>query len=694
MDHPNYLADKGPDLARLGYSPLPLEPGKKYPSVHGWQHLHMSPDEVEAFATTGVYGVGLLLGHLVCLDLDCEDEDTVDELVAAIKKHIGDTPIRHGRGSRVALYFYSPEGMTKRSTPKYMCWEGKTHQIEVLGLGQQSVAYHIHPETGRPYHWEGGELLDRAITALPPITPAQVEKLFRFFETLARREQWEPVQEAATTNDLADFEDDELEIANSKSRLGWDIDTAREHLKPIPADDRDIWVRVGMGLYHEFDGSAEAFELWDEWSQSSDKYDDGPEGVTVDRWNSFDPRLDQDPVTARFIRNLAAAHTDNADLIDSVMGEAPPDESLEDADTQPEYAMDLFWADGEQGEWTRPHEVVQSLFARGEVSMMSAQPNTGKSVLALDIAMAVATGTQWRDLKVEHGAVLYLAAESPTSIRVRIMGMRQEGLIRGPATLAVLNERLDIKSPEGRKQLVKLMRQFRQANPSFNLTLLDTLRKAVPGVNENDNGAEGYAPIMGFLSDLAIKMNVHIMIIHHSTKSGEGFAGGGVVSAAVDTEVFLKRGEKDLDGCLVAEVRQQRSLSSGGKRFVFKLGTATLPPEFANNFGDPVTAPIVDRHLSDDEVSMMGIEVRDRDQRLEDDRMDAEIEALVRAMVGHYRATGETLMPRDALVEETNIRKDRLARVRKEAHRRGLIRAEGQGTGVRYHVIPEQIRGF
>lgn len=50
----------------------------------------------------------------------------------------------------------------------------------------------------------------------------------------------------------------------------------------LPADDRDTWVRVGMAL--KSTDAKEAFGLWTEWSQRSEKYD--PRDQTR-VWNSF-----------------------------------------------------------------------------------------------------------------------------------------------------------------------------------------------------------------------------------------------------------------------------------------------------------------------------------------------------------------------------------------------------------------------
>jgi Primase C terminal 2 (PriCT-2)/RepB DNA-primase from phage plasmid len=62
---------------------------------------------------------------------------------------------------------------------------------------------------------------------------------------------------------------------------GGPCDDRRLHsaLSVIPADDRDIWLRVGMALHSE--GHR---RLWDEWSQTSSKFDPATQDRT---WNSF-----------------------------------------------------------------------------------------------------------------------------------------------------------------------------------------------------------------------------------------------------------------------------------------------------------------------------------------------------------------------------------------------------------------------
>lgn len=65
-----------------------------------------------------------------------------------------------------------------------------------------------------------------------------------------------------------------------------DLDTARSALEVLQPDDYDEWVRVGMALHSGSHGSPEAFEVWDAWSQRSDKY---KSGTCEAKWATFNP---------------------------------------------------------------------------------------------------------------------------------------------------------------------------------------------------------------------------------------------------------------------------------------------------------------------------------------------------------------------------------------------------------------------
>lgn len=80
--------------------------------------------------------------------IDCDTTDPV--LLDRLRYALGDTITRVGRAPRI-LYLFAAEraGIEKMSSAKFVDEKGEKHQVEILGAGQQFVAYGIHPETGQ-----------------------------------------------------------------------------------------------------------------------------------------------------------------------------------------------------------------------------------------------------------------------------------------------------------------------------------------------------------------------------------------------------------------------------------------------------------------------------------------------------------------------------------------------------------------
>ena len=76
------------------------------------------------------------------------------------------------------------------------------------------------------------------------------------------------------------------------------MDALIDKLAYIPSDDYDTWLMVGMALKHE----GYSWEVWDDWSRSSPKYQ---EGVCERKWRSFNEQNAGEPATGGTIDHLA-----------------------------------------------------------------------------------------------------------------------------------------------------------------------------------------------------------------------------------------------------------------------------------------------------------------------------------------------------------------------------------------------------
>lgn len=150
----------------------------KAPKLSGWNNYQFSAPSEAIYTSweTGTSGtnIGILLGkcnNLVAVDIDDAYPDE-ERLIMAV---LPPTPaVRFGKKGRQMFYRYTPA-----VEKKVKFEDGKRCIVEILTNGQQSVlAPSIHPDTGKPYSWEGNPLYE-LFDELPALPDNFVEVLER-----------------------------------------------------------------------------------------------------------------------------------------------------------------------------------------------------------------------------------------------------------------------------------------------------------------------------------------------------------------------------------------------------------------------------------------------------------------------------------------------------------------------------------
>jgi putative DNA primase/helicase len=139
-----------------GYEPIPLN-GKK-PRLSGWQNGFNSDDIRSWQQRRDETNTGALCRNMPTFDADILDEAAaiaVEQLLRQRFAGRGKLLKRTGRAPKFAVPF-----RTTTPFPKYEVTligpDGQGAKIEMLGNGQQLAVDGIHPDTNKPYSWDGG----------------------------------------------------------------------------------------------------------------------------------------------------------------------------------------------------------------------------------------------------------------------------------------------------------------------------------------------------------------------------------------------------------------------------------------------------------------------------------------------------------------------------------------------------------
>lgn len=272
-------------LRERGYTVVPVKSGQKRPMIDGWQNLDPTETELRKWAEREYKNgnIGINTRHTPAVDIDVYDPDLAQEMEDWLISEFGaDICIRVGRAPKRLVVFRTDDPFKKLWTTYT---DGTTeHKLEILGAGQQFVAYGIHPDTHAPYRWTS---LDDPLTVdaddLPLLTLDMAQLIIEKFSLMCEERGWSCLRK--TSGALA--ADGDIEgLETYKPILALSRESVLETLDLIPNDDAGFedWLEVGMALHHQFDGDSDGLELWHDWSAQSTKCE--PAEVNR-RWESF-----------------------------------------------------------------------------------------------------------------------------------------------------------------------------------------------------------------------------------------------------------------------------------------------------------------------------------------------------------------------------------------------------------------------
>ena len=224
--------------------------------------------------------------------------------------------------------------------------------------------------------------------------------------------------------------------------------------------------------------------------------------------------------------------------------------------------------------------VIDGFLNRKEFMLIHATAKTGKSMFALNIALAVATGSDFLGMESELSKVLYLQTEiSSCSLSDRIdsmlRGMPENYYDLAQQNLLIADTRIRIDIPQ---QLEALRKQVETELPS--LLIIDPLYDLH---NKNEDNAAEMAPLLSNIREIARSVGCAVILIHHQGKKGEGQSsnaghacrGSSAFADVPDSSVSLS---KDKGGYSIRGIFRNRPsmddfrLQFDDKHFLFQPG--------------------------------------------------------------------------------------------------------------------------
>lgn len=184
-----------------------------------------------------------------------------------------------------------------------------------------------------------------------------------------------------------------------------------------------------------------------------------------------------------------------------------------------------------------PTWLIDGIMPAGGLVGLYGPPGAGKSFVAIDIAMTVATGLDWMGHPVERGSVVYVSAEGGSGIGKRVLAwLIDRKADPKQANVAWLIESIPIHADSEMMALL-LNRIIDEARVQPALVVVDTLARCFDG---DENAQEDMGRFIAGVDTLRSELKTTVLVVHHTRLGGDRERGNTAFRGAADTMMKIE----------------------------------------------------------------------------------------------------------------------------------------------------------
>ncbi|RAU16920.1 hypothetical protein DN062_15310 [Nitrincola tibetensis] len=231
---------------------------------------------------------------------------------------------------------------------------------------------------------------------------------------------------------------------------------------------------------------------------------------------------------------------------------------------------------------------IRDIMQHKKLIMMLGASESGKSFMALDMSLSIATGLDWHSHAVNQGPVVYVACEGLTSLEMRAKAWFQsKNLNPKDYQLLVTNRAIEFANTDFKELIADIEKM--QTKPE--LIVIDTLSRASLGLEENSSSQ--MTQFMVKCELLKNYFNSTVLLIHHCGHKGDRARGTSALKAGVDHEIIIQKSNNGLISVTYGKDRD--SIRCNTLNFVLDPVEFPKSSGWQNDDGSEVTSAVLRR---------------------------------------------------------------------------------------------------
>jgi len=307
----------------------------------------------------------------------------------------------------------------------------------------------------------------------------------------------------------------------------WTIERIESELLSFFPDDLDydIWLETGMALHHQTNGSFEGYECFERLSLRGRNYPQMGEQTTLDKWRSFGKNPNKNLRTVGSLVHLK---------------EKFEQERLYKSNATVPLLSKVGYA---RREIKKIDWLVEGLIKQQTLVMFGGMPSGGKTYLAIELMLSVATGKPFLDqYEVKQGDAVFIACEGRDSVLRRVGAwthLKNNGV---DAERAYISSReIVVTAPENADiSIEQYVDQIEVLGICPKVLFIDTMNYSLGSAKENDaNDMTQY--FRRIANGLINQFGCVVVLLHHTSKDGADIRGSSTIRGALDALFLVSR---------------------------------------------------------------------------------------------------------------------------------------------------------